>query len=187
MKGNISIDFSENNIKRSFNNAMVMIGLSSVWIFVYVVVVKGGGIDALRGMNGYIFIINMILLLLGLVISRNMLWSIVDSLLYFNKQTLKLEKELIEEHKVVTVAKTALSLSHGINNPLMILRGNIEILYNDIEEQGNDVQISDVKKRIFKMKEHCERIITVTNKLVNIAKPIETKVCKDVYMVDTGD
>ena len=181
------IEFSEKEVRKNFNNAMVVIGLSSVWIFSYMVISREGGIAMLKGTSGFMFAINMLLLLSGLIISRKILWAVVDSLLFFNKQTLKLERELIEEQKVVTVAKTALALSHGINNPLMIMRGNIEILYNDLEEQGSAISISQLKKRIFMMKEHCQRIIAVTDKLVNMAKPVETAVCKDINMMDIGD
>ena len=82
------------------------------------------------------------------------------------------------------IAKTTLSLSHEINNPLMIMRGNIEVLQSDIEDRGSKLQLDEIKRRISKIKEHCNRISEATDKLLNITKPVETVVHGDIKMID---
>ena len=178
-----SLNISEKKIRKDFNNAMIVIGLSSVWVFAYLIASKGG-FRVLSGTGAYVFVITMSLLLLGMAISRKMLWSVIENLIYFNQQTIKLERELMEEHKLATIAKTTLSLSHEINNPLMIMRGNIEVLNSDIEDQGSKLELSEIKRRIFKIREHCNKISEATDKLLNITKPVETVVHGDIKMFD---
>ena len=182
-KDKIDLNISEKKIRKDFNNAMIVIGLSSVWVFAYLIVSRGG-FSILSGTGAYIFIITMSLLLSGMAISRKMLWSVIENLIYFNQQTIKLERELMEEHKLAIIAKTTLSLSHEINNPLMIMRGNIEVLQSDIEDQGSKLQLDEIKRRISKIKEYCNRISEATDKLLNITKPVETVVHGDIKMID---
>jgi signal transduction histidine kinase len=180
----IDIDKLEKNIRRDFQSAMTVIGLSSVWVFVYLVVGKGGGFKILKGTGSLVMLINMTLLLLGIIISRRMLWSVIEELIFFNKETARLQGELIEKDKLATIAKTTLTLSHEINNPLMVIRGNVEVLKEDLSGPELKLSLEDIRKRVQKIADQAERISVVIDTLLTLSRPAEATVHGDIKMID---
>jgi len=167
--------------RRDFNNAICLIGLIPFGVFVYLLVSRAGSLNALSGETGYILLITMVLLLLGIVTGRRMLWAVVNRLFAYSEQVVDLQGELIEKNRLAAVTETTLALSHEINNPLLIMRGNLELLEDDIVEAS----ISDIiRQRFDKIKNHCERIRRITDKLTKISKPVTTTIYGDAKMID---
>ena len=171
----------ESHVRRDFNHAMCIVGLSNTWIFVYLLVGRSGSFEILKGPSAYIILATMSFLLLGLVISRKIAWSIIERLVDFNHKIARLHGELIEKKRFAAVTETALALSHEINNPLMIIRGNLSVLETEIK----DVHISDsIINRFNDIKHHCERIRRITDKLSNLSKPVSTTIYGESKMID---
>jgi len=183
-KGYDSIEELEKHIRKNFNCAMTVIGLSSTWVFVYLLVGKGGVFKIMTGESGLIMLVTMSLLLLGIIVSRKMLWSVIESLIFYDKKNFQLQNELIEKNKLATISKTVLTLSHELNNPLMIVRGNIHVLEEDLQAGNQSLGFDEVKDRLVKIKMHCDRISEISNKMLTLSKPKDTAIHGDIKMFD---
>jgi signal transduction histidine kinase len=171
----------ENRTRRDFNNAMTIVGLSSTWVFVYLLVSEGDPLQALRDERGLVLFLTMNLLLIGLIISRKILWAVIERLFDFNIENTRLQKELLEKSRLAAITETALALSHAINNPLMIIRGNLDTL--EYNTQKGDMP-EETKQKIEKLKSSADRIKEITEKLTTLSKPVTTEVYGDTKMID---
>ena len=179
----MDIKDQEERARKSFNNAMCIVGLSSTWVFIYLLFGRGGSFNILKGEGAYIILATMVFLIVGLITSRKILWSVIKQLIDINESVANLQEELVRKGRLAAVTETALTLSHEIDNPLMIVRGNLEVLQDDLSE----VDISDsIRKRFNKMKEHCERISEITKKLERLSEAKTTTIHGDVKMIDIG-
>jgi two-component system NtrC family sensor kinase len=113
-----------------------------------------------------------------------MLWSVIEELIFFNKETARLQGELIEKDKLATIAKTTLTLSHEINNPLMVIRGNVEVLKEDLSGPELKLSLEDIRKRVQKIADQAERISVVIDTLLTLSRPAEATVHGDIKMID---
>jgi signal transduction histidine kinase len=176
-----------NNLKlkteKDFNNAMCVVGLSQIWVFVYLLIEELASYGVLTGQAKAVIVITMSVLLLGIVTSRKILWAIIEQLFDFNKKILQLKDELLEKNRLAAITETTLTLSHEINNPLLMMSGNIEMLENDLRE--NKVP-GHVMEKISKLKSHCEHIRGITSKLSHLSRPTTATVHGDIRMIDTG-
>jgi len=183
-KGYENIKELEQHIRKNFNCAMTVIGLSSTWVFVYLLVAKGGVLKILKGESGLIMLITMCLLLLGITTSRKMLWSVIESLLFYDKKNFELQNEVMEKNRLATISKTVLTLSHELNNPLMIVRGNIHVLEEELGAEKQTLGFDELRERLVKIKKHCDRISQISDKMLSLSGPKETTVHGDIKMFD---
>lgn len=167
----------------SFNNAICLIGIIPFLVFLYLLVVKISSIEILVGEIGFIMLISMLLLLLGVFIARKMLWTVITRLFDFNEKVIKLQKELIEKNRLTAITETTLTLSHEINNPLAVISGTLELLDNEFKKERVPESIKD---KIGMIKNHTERMKNITSKLANLSKPVRRIIKDDIAIIDSG-
>jgi len=83
---------------------------------------------------------------------------------------------------LAAISETTLALSHEINNPLLTVRGNLELLEHDLAQ--NHISNNTIMNRLEIIKDHCERIRQVTDKLATLSRSVSTTVSRDIKMVD---
>jgi signal transduction histidine kinase len=99
--------------------------------------------------------------------------------LKYEKETFDKQKTLLE--KYASVGKLAAGVVHEINNPLLAIRGNLELLEYDLA----GIQTPDnARDRLAKIKDDCERVRRVTDKMANLSKPVSESIYGDTKMVD---
>ncbi|NQT94880.1 MAG: hypothetical protein HQ572_00365 [Candidatus Omnitrophica bacterium] len=172
----------EAGAKKDFNNAICLIGLIPFAVFIYLFVEKFASFNVLVGEVGYIMLITIILIFLGIVTGRRMLWTVIRRLFDFNQTVIQLQDELIQKNRLAAVTETALSLSHEVNNPLMIMRGNLELLETDFTQ--NSTITDAIKDKVIKLKNYCERIRKITDKLSHLTDPQVTTIHGKTKMID---
>ena len=153
--------------KRDFNASVALIGVIPFLVFIYLLVVRVASLHIFVGEVGYIMLATLAVFLLGIFVGRKMLWSLLQ--------------EIIERNRLVAVTETTLSLSHEINNPLLTVAGNLELLEGDL--LGITLP-EKAKSRINTIKEGCERIRNVTEKMAKLHKPVSTTIHGGVSMID---
>ena len=141
--------------KRDFNISICLTGIIPFLVFLYLLVNRISTFQIFVGEVGYIMFTTIIIFLLGIAVGRKMLMNMLD--------------ELIERNKLAAITETALTLSHEINNPLLIVTGNLELLETDFT--GTPIPDS-AKNRVNIIKSHCERIRVATDKLARLSKPV---------------
>lgn len=154
--------------RREFDISVCLTGVIPLLVFLYLLVVKIASFQIFIGEVGYIMFTTVLIFLLGIMTGRKMLWSIIQ--------------DLIERNRLAAISETTLALSHEINNPLLTVRGNLELLENDFSR--NRIVDETIKNRLEVIKDHCERIRQVTDKLATLSKPVYTPVSGDIKMVD---
>jgi len=167
--------------RRDFNNAVCLMGILPLLMFVYILAVRIASLEIFVGDIGYIVFASIIICLIGMFLGRKMLRSLIRKLIDFNYQVLSMQKELVEKNRLAAITETVLTLGHEINNPMLVIQGNLESLVNEFVESGVPPA---VKNRLHEMKNHCERIMLVTQKLSNLSKPVLAPVHSDTSMID---
>lgn len=171
----------EDQARRDFNNAICLIGIIPFLAFVYLLVVKIGSINILVGDIGYFMLVTMGILLLGIILGRKLIWSLIMRIIESSQQIIKMQEELVEKKRLAAITETTLSLSHEINNPLLVIRGNLEIL----ESEAVDNNLPDyIKQRLSVMKSNFDRIGQVTDKMAQLSNPVTTTVHDGLKMID---
>lgn len=167
--------------KRDFNNAICLIGIIPFLVFIYLLVVEVGSIEVLTGTIGYVVLVSMLILLLGIVVSRKIMWSMISQLFNYSKRIIELQNKLIEQKKAETIKETTRALTHEINNPLGIIMGLTELM----ETKLKTVEVPNfVRENISMIGQNCDRISEVTAKLRNISKPVYTTAYGGNKMID---
>lgn len=167
--------------KRDFNNAICLMGIIPLLTFVYLLTRRIASWEIFVGRTGYIAFNVLIIFLAGIILGRKMLWSLILKLLDFNQQIIKIQEELIAKNKLIAITETALTLGHEINNPLLVIRGNLEMLDSVII---NNAVPADIKERLSTIRTNFNRIGEVTEKLSLLAKPTLETVCGDTRIID---
>ncbi len=170
--------------RREFNNAICLIGVIPFLVFLYLLVVKVSSFKILVGDVGYVMISAMILLLLGIFIGRKLLWDLISNLIEFSRQIMNMQQELVEKKRLAAITETALSLGHEINNPLLVIRGNLAMLEIDMSQSSFD---NSIKERLVLIKSYFNRIGEVTHKMSRLSNPVLTDVYGDTNMIDLGN
>ncbi len=156
-----------NKEKREFSVMLSLIGVIPFLVFVYVIVSKISSIKVLVGELGLVMILTMLVFILGIFVGKRMLSSFVT--------------EIIEKDKKAAITETALAVGHEINNPLLAIRGNLQLLESYILE----IQSQDsVKNRLKTIMDNFERIRQATDRFVEISNPKTTKVYGKTEMLD---
>lgn len=154
--------------RREFDISVCLTGVIPFLVFLYLMVVKISSFRIMIGEVGYIMFATVLIFLLGIMVGRKLVWSILD--------------QLIERNRLAAITETTLALSHEINNPLLTVRGNLELLENDFTQ--NQITNSSIKNRLETIKDNCERIRQVTDKLATLSKPVSSNIYGGTKMVD---
>lgn len=154
--------------RRDLNNAICLIGIIPILTLVYMLTVKVASLSStFSGEAGYIMLVVTAIMLTGIITGKRLLFALMQ--------------ELLEKEKLATISETVLTLSHEINNPLMIMQGNLELLNGDLTQQS----ITDtLVNRVGLIKSNCERISQVTQKLMHLSKPISVSAFQGRKIID---
>ncbi len=163
----------EEKTKRDFNNAVSLMAIIPLLVFVYLIGGKIASLSALNGEVGYILLTVMAIVLTGIFLGKQKLWGLVS-------QIFRMQNELLEKNRLSAITETVLTLGHEINNPLLAMQGNLSSLE---EELANSL----AKEKISKIRSHCERIMEVTNKLSSLAKPVSEKISGEHSIINLSD
>ncbi len=153
--------------QRDFNNAVCLMGVIPFLVFVYLLVTKIASFGIFVGEVGYIMFATLAVFLSGIFAGKRLLWTLMQ--------------QIIEKNRLAAITETALSLGHEINNPLLVMQGNLELLETDFAEGGMP---DTLKNRVNAIKNHCERIMQATQKLASLSKAVSVTIHDDVKMVD---
>ncbi len=167
--------------KRNFNNAICLMGVIPCLVFIYLLTSRLASMNIFTGDIGYIMIATTTLLILGIIIGRTMLWSVVKRLFEFNEEILHLQKKLVEKNRLAAITETTLALKDQIINPLAVVRGNVDLLEQDFVRTNISEEIKD---KLIDIRNNCERIKEVTDKLSSLSKPVVTTIHGKVRMID---
>jgi signal transduction histidine kinase len=92
-----------------------------------------------------------------------------------------MQQELIKKNRLAAVSETALTLGDSINNPLLVISGNLELL--DLELKSYKVP-EKTHDRIQTMRMNFAKIREVTDKLSRLTQAESTAVYGDIQMID---
>ena len=169
----MQVDQIKARAKKDFNNAICLMAIIPFLTFLYIL----GGIYAsfpsAGGKATPIISISAILILLGIVSGKKIIWNLISNLIDFSQQLVSMQAELGEKNRIVAVSETVLSLSHEINNPLFVMQGNLALLENDLSSLNMPQAF---KERLNQVKSHCERISSAVNKISSLNVPISSSV-----------
>lgn len=167
--------------KKDFNNAISLMAIIPLLVFLYLLVARIASFSILAGEIGYVMMAVMLVVLVGIYVGKQSLWLVLAKLFDFNRKILNMQEELIEKNRLAAITDTVLTLGHEINNPLLIMQGNLELLESDLAINQNH---TEAKERVGKIKNSCERIMQVTEKLTSLSKPTFTSVHGDIKIID---
>jgi len=169
------------NISTDFNRTITLVGVIPLLVFIYLLIGKISNVNALAGEVGYIVLATIGVFVMGVVVGRRMLMSVTLKLIDDNQRILSMQQEMMNKNRLVAVTETVLGLSDKINNPLLALRGNLDLLEMDFKQSD----LTDkVKKRFAVIKSSCETIREVSYKLAQLTKPVSTYISDDIRMMD---
>jgi signal transduction histidine kinase len=160
--------------RKDFNNAIAIMGVIPMLGFAYLLVGKAASLSALEGEAGYVMLILLALVLLGIVSARRILWYLITRII-------DMQNELVEKGRLAAISETVISLSHEIRNPLAIVMGNLDLLSGKAAGQATLVVPRD---NVHMLKENCDRICVVMDKMSRISKPSVTTVADNIKMID---
>lgn len=156
--------------KRDFNITVCLIGVIPCLVFLYLLVCKVSSFQVLVGEIGYILFFTIVVFILGIVLGRKMLMSLIQ--------------ELIEKNRLAAITETTLALGHEINNPLVAINGNFALL----ESETKNTQVPQkIRDRLNVIKENFERIRVSTEKMDKLSKPVTSPVFGSSRMLDLSN
>jgi nitrogen-specific signal transduction histidine kinase len=153
--------------KRDFDISISMIGVIPLLVFTYLIIAKLATVKILIGQIGYIIFCTILVFLVGVFVGKRMFSSLVN--------------EIMEKNKSAAITETALGVGDQINNPLLAIRGNLEIVEMYALENKLPPKVID---RIKTIKDNFERIRQITDKMSNLGKPKTTSIIGKSSMVD---
>ncbi len=164
----------EEKTKRDFNNAISLMAIIPLLVFVYLIGGKVASLSALSGEVGYIMLTVMAIVLIGIFLGKQTLWRLVN-------QIFRMQGELLEKNRLIAITETVLTLGHEINNPLLAMQGNLSALEEEL------INNSFTREKVGKIRQHCERIMEVTSKLSSLAKPVSEKISGQQNIINLSD
>jgi signal transduction histidine kinase len=168
-------------IRNDFNRAISLAGVIPLLVFVYLVVGKLANFKVLVGEIGYIVMATIGVFVMGIVVGRRMLMAITLKLIDDNSKILSMQKELIAKNRLAAITETVLALGDQVNNPLLVISGNLELL--DLEIQNLEVG-EKVHNRIATMRGNFQKIREVTDKMSKLTKVELVTIHGDTQMID---
>lgn len=153
--------------KRNFNMAICLIGVIPFLVFVYLFVSKTTSFNVFVGQVGYVMFFTVVVFVLGLAVGRKMLMALIS--------------ELIEKNRLAAITETTLTLGDQISNPLLVIRGNFQL----IEEEASKLNLPrEIRDRLTTIKGNFERISMVTDKLSSLSKPVTKTIFGGTRIID---
>lgn len=169
------------NIKNDFNRAISLVGVIPLLVFIYLVVGKLSNFNALAGEVGYIVMATIGVFIMGIVVGRKMLMSVTLKLIDDNQKILSMQQELIQKNRLAAITETVLALGDQVNNPLLVISGNLELLDLEIKQ----LEVSEkVHNRLATMRGSFQKIREVTDKMSKLTKAELVTIHGDTRMVD---
>lgn len=169
--------------KNDFFDSVCLMGVIPLLVFVYLLLNKISSYKILSGEIGYILLATIAVFVMGIVVGRRMLMSLIIKLIDDNQRIVSMQQELIEKNRLSAITEMTLSLGHELNNPLLAISGNLEMIEMELPK---DKLPEAIRKRFETIKGHCERIRQVSEQISRIAKPVLSTIHGDVKMVDLG-
>jgi signal transduction histidine kinase len=139
--------------KRDFDLSLSMVGVIPFLVFTYLITVRLSTLKILASQIGCIVFCTLVVFMLGIYAGKRMFRSLVD--------------EIMEKNKQAAIAEAALRVGDKINNPLLAIRGNLEIVEDYILENKLSDKLID---RVKTMKDNLERIRQITDKISSLPK-----------------
>jgi len=169
------------NIRNDFNRTISLVAVIPLLVFIYLVVGKLASFNALVGEIGYIVIATIGVFIMGIVVGRKMLMSVTLKLIDDNQKILSMQQELIEKNRLAAISETLLALGDQVNNPLLVINGNLELLTSEIKhlEVGEKVH-----NRLATMRSNLQKIREVTDKMSKLTKAELVTIHGDSRMID---
>lgn len=164
----------EEKTKRDFNNAVSLMAIIPLLVFVYLIGGKIAYLSALNGETGYILLTVMAIVLTGIFLGKQALWALV-------KQIFMMQNELLEKNRLSAITETVLTLGHEINNPLLAMQGSLSMLEEELADN------SFTRQKVSRIRGNCERIMEVTDKLSKLAKPVSEKITGQHSIINLSD
>jgi len=169
------------DIKNDFNRVVSLVGVIPLLVFIYLVVGKLSNLNALVGEVGYIVMATIGVFATGIIVGRRMLMSVTLKLIDDNQKILLMQQELIEKNRLAAITETVLALGDQVNNPLLVIGGNLELLDLEIK----NLQVGEkVHNRLTTMRNNFQKIREVTDKMSKLTKAELVTIHGDTRMID---
>jgi len=169
------------SIRTDFNRAINLAAVIPLLVFIYLIVGKIANIHILAGEIGYIVLATIGVFIMGIVVGRKMLMSVIFKLIDDNRKILLMQQELIEKSRLAAITETVLALGDQVNNPLLVISGNLELLDLEIRNLGAGEKIHN---RIETMRNNFQKIREVTEKMSRLTKAESTTINGDTRAID---
>lgn len=95
----------------------------------------------------------------------------------------KTQIQLLENEKIQTMAKFAVSINHEINNPLCAISLNIELLKRYLKDKTDP----NLERTIDTMEKNVEKINSITKKITNMRKIVTKEYLPGIEMIDFNE
>ncbi len=169
------------NIRNDFNRTISLVGIIPLLVFLYLIVGKFANFNALAGDVGYIVMATIGVFVMGIVVGRKMLMSVIFKLIDDNRKILIMQQELIEKNRLAAITETVLALGDQVNNPLLAISGNLELLELELKH----VQLSEkTRNRIETMRNNFQKIRDVTERMSKLSKVESMTIHGDTRAID---
>jgi signal transduction histidine kinase len=169
------------NIRNDFNRSISLAAVIPLLVFIYLVVGKLADFNALIGEIGYILLATIGVFVMGIIVGRKMLMSITFKLIDDNSKILVMQQELIEKNRLAAITETVLALGDQVNNPLMVISGNLEMLNLEVRHLSVDEKTSN---RLATMRVSLQKIREVTDKMSRLTQAESITIHGDMKMID---
>jgi signal transduction histidine kinase len=169
------------NIRKDFNRSISLVGVIPLLVFIYLIVCKLANFRVLAGEVGYIVGATVGVFIMGIVVGRKMLMSVTFKLIEDNQKILSMQQGLIEKNRLAAITETVLALGDQVNNPLLVISGNLELLDSDISK----LEVGEkVHNRLATMRSNFQKIREVTDKMSKLTKAELVTIHGDTKMID---
>ena len=170
-----------NKSRNDFYNTLGLVGVIPLLVFVYILVGKIANFNIMVGEVGYIVLATIGVFATGVIVGRRMIMSVTMKLIDDNQKILTMQQELVEQKSKAAITETVLTLGDQVNNPLLAIRGNLDLLDLDLKDTQ---QSENIRKKIATIRSNCERIREVTTQLSRLSRPASSVIHDGIKMVD---
>lgn len=153
--------------RQDLNVTIALMGVIPLLTFFYILAVKLASFEIFVGETGFVAFLSVVIFLLGTIVGKKLVSSLIA--------------ELLEKNRLSAVTETVLTLGHEINNPLLNISGNLVLLEGELEEKADSATI---KKRLQAINDNCDRIRRATSKLSSLSSLASEKIYGNIEMID---
>jgi len=154
----------ERNVWRNFNNAITLMCIIPFLAFLYLVTEKIVSPAMFGGEVTNVMLMVIAVFMAGILAGRQLIWKLINEIIEANWKIIKAQEELVSEKRLSAISQTVVTLSHEINNPLLVVSGNVELLQEKAEQETLRAKLSVIK-------ENCEKIKHVLVKMTELTNP----------------